>query len=607
MRSGSSSGKTLKAMLRYTILIMMAAIAVMPASAQSTETKGRAERLESESMRLLDELVTEAGTIENKEVRVKLLVEALEIYWDRNNAKARNLLDDLTNQVAALSMETAGESDQASNRNFRERYRIKEIRQRILLFLTGRDARLALRFLQATRQPADPGSPDEDAALEMQMAARIAWQDPEAACRIAEGKLDEDLNPQVVEIFRSLVRHSPVHAVRLGGEMIGKLRSAAVTESYQSLNFIFTMAEALNSRLAPPNGAAATAPLNERDLGSYRQLLRQTLEIIVSNLLKINPEDLNDDSKTDILRSFIIRINSLSAAVDTYLPDRSNAFRARLRQIQSSNDKLNQQIQVADLVKRFEGRSAGELIEMAKSVPPHARDMLYRKAVEMAIEEGDQETAMKIARDELGVIHTEYNGIKRRAAMQAFRKNKFEQALRMLPQGMPDDEKAAVLAVWASVAMEAGNPIVAGDLIVKAKALIGQRTESRKDLETQLAIALTAISTEPDHGFEIAGIAIDRLNRLVAAVLDFVKFESMAGDEFPLEITSRTEQLNQNMVSLLSRLATIDFQRTENILGRWQAREMRIQMGFNVIRKILIGDQAVPREDSGGMSQSNRE
>ncbi|MGE0105170.1 MAG: hypothetical protein AB7H86_18110 [Blastocatellales bacterium] len=602
MRSGSSSGKTLKAMLRYTILIMMAAIAVMPASAQSTETKGRAERLESESMRLLDELVTEAGAIENQEVRVKLLVEALEIYWDRDNTKARNLLNDLTIQIVALLIDAARENRQNMEFRFRAGSNVKEIRERILLFLSGKDTRSALQFLQATRQPVRLGSPDEDAALEMQMAARIASQDPETAYRIAEGKLDKNLHPQVTEIFKSLVRDSPAHALRLGGEMNSKLRSSVITENYQSINFILNMVEALNTRLE--KGASGAPPLNERDTESFRQLLRETLEILVRNVLTITPAGFEDNSKADTLRFFMIRINEWYSAVDKYLPNRSAAVRARVRQIQSLNGKLPQNMLIADFEKQVEGKSVDVILEMAGSAPEEARRTLYQKALEQAIEEGDQETAVKIASEKLEMSDdgpgSQYS-IRRRAAEQAVKKRKYEQALQMLPPDIPDDEKANLLSRWAAAATEAGSPGVAKELIERARALVGQRTESRKDLETQVSIALAAIETDPDHGFETAGIAIERLNRLIASVLDFVKFESMVRDEFPLEIVQQTGQLNQNLVSLLSRLAAVDFQRTENLLGRWQAREMRIMIGFNVIRKILIGEQAVPRENSGGM------
>ncbi len=569
------------------------------------------QAVEKKSLRLLDELVSEVASITHPQTRLALMTSAVELYWDRNEPKARNLVNEVMSQIIALNAEYSGPESAARLGSFSRRSHSMQLRSGMLHFLSKKDSRLALQFLQATRPAQNQNSVsglssvDEDRYLEMELAANIAGNDPDTAYRVAEESLARGLDHQVFEIFNSLAKKSPPHAIKLAGLINSHLQTKNILESYNDINSLFSMLQSLRMQVGGPaekdRKAKTNSNMREQDLDAYRQLIRDNLELMAKTVIRITPADLVEQSRSDQSRTLLTQLQEWIPELDAYLPNRSAAVKAKLAQYKSATHYTPQNNAAAEYIKSTSDKSAREILEMASSAPEDVRSQLHYRALEKAVSDGDAETARQIAREKVGnpVNGLEMlNSLELQAAYRSAKLGKFDEALRLLSADMPDDEKGQLLADWASFAADANNPVAAKKLIDQARALVGDKMESRKQVDTQILIAISSIKTDPDSSFEIAHAAIERLNRVIAAGLEFTRFEGMSENSFGLEFLQITEMTNSKINILISRLARVDFEKTENVLRRWQMPEIRIQMALSVLRDLLINPEPITDKTS---------
>lgn len=573
-----------------------------PADKEAVERQA----VEKKSIRLLDELVSEAASITHPETKLALMTSAVELYWDRDEPKARNLVNEVMNQIIALNAEYSVAESAVRLGRFSRHSPLMRVRSGMLGFLSKKDSRLALQFLQATRPAQNQNSVsgmspvDEDRYLEMELAANVANHDPDTAFRVAEESLASGLDHQVFEIFNSLAKKSPPHAIKLAGLINSHLQSKNILESYNDINSLFSMLQSLRMHVGGPaekdRKTKTNSNMREQDLEAYRQLIRDNLELMAKTVIRITPADLVDQRRSDQTRTLLTQLQEWISELDAYLPNRSAAVKAKLAQYKSATHYSPNNQLAAEFGKNVGDKSAREILELASGAPEEVRPQLYQMALEKAVSDGDTETARQIAREKMGnpVNGLEIlNSIERQAADRAAKLGKFDEALRLLPADMPDDEKGQLLAEWASSAAAANDPVTAKKLIDQVRTLVGDKMESRRQIDTQILIAISSIKADPDSSFEIAHASIERLNRVIAAGLEFARFEGMSENGFGLEFLQFTEMTNSKINILISRLARVDFEKTENVLRRWQMPEIRIQMALSVLRDLLISPEPV--------------
>ncbi|MBK9313188.1 MAG: hypothetical protein IPM55_02900 [Acidobacteria bacterium] len=604
-------------LIRLSMIMIILLVGFGRVCGQTPADKAELERqaIEKKSLRLLDELVTEAASITHPQTRLALMTTAVELYWDRDEPKARNLINEVMNQIIALNAEYSGPESAARLGRMSRRSHPMALRSGMLRFLSKKDSRLALQFLQATR-PAQSlntiygnANVDEDRYLEMELAANIAGNDLDTAYRIAEESIARKLDHQVFEIFNSLAKKSPPHAIKLGGLINSHLQSKNILESYNDINSLFSMLQSLRMQVGGPAGKDSNAKshsgLREQDLDAYRQLIRDSLELMAKTVIRITPADLVEQRRSDQTRTLLTQLQEWIPEFDAYLPNRSAAVKARLNQYKSATHYTPQNHAAAEYIKSTSDKSAREILEMASSAPEDVRSQLHYRALEKAVSDGDAETARQIAREKVGnpVNGLEMlNSLELQAAYRAAKLGKYDEALRLLSADMPDDEKGQLLADWASSAADANNPVAAKKLIDQARALVGNKMESRKQVDTQILIAISSIKADPDSSFETAHAAIERFNQVIAAGQEFARFEGMGDNDFGLEFLQFTEMTNIKINILISRLARVDFEKAENVLRRWQMPEIRIQMALSVLSDLLINPEPIT-DKTGEMAE----
>lgn len=604
---------------RFTVSFLVALLIFLPAFAQAPlpspkEQKERKE-LEKKALALLEELVNEAMTLRLVENRIYALTTAAEMLWKHNQDRARAMLREAVNQFMAMEQP----ADPDDPRTLQALQLRMEQRTQLLQILAARDASMALDFLRASRLPeagkllgGRGATPDFERQFEAQLAVRIAENDPQMALKIAEENLKEGLNHQVFEIWANLLSRDSKAATKLSGEMISKLKSSDPMKDYQSLSVAFSMLNHLRSQIQAaqksekdsskdPAGTSSSSQSARASLPEMQQTFRDALEIIVSAALKITAAQLLDIQEQGPARNLLTQVQMLLPEIEKHLPMRAAAARAKLAQFDKAFYRPPAQ---PEPFAELENKTSAELVAMAAKSSGEVKEMLYRQAAAKAMEEGDTALARQIAKDFLpnpplgDPIIAE---IEQREREQALKQGKLEEARKGLSRLRSDEERAMALVELALKAEANKDQKSQRLLLEEARSLLGDRMETRLQVEAQLALASACLEVDADRSFGALESAIGRLNVVLNAVMVITKFDQGGGPfgegskdgEMRLgagEFGAVTTNLDQQIVAF----ARKDFDRTVAALRQWQVNEVRLAMSLMLAAGIL-GEEKEPR------------
>jgi hypothetical protein len=577
---------------------------------QTEEEKKAAKELEKKALGLLDETVAEAASLRLAENRVHILAGASDVLWARDEERARALAREAMDQAVAHMREAkekaAQEDGQYFDSRYPRRYNASYLRHMVLNLLTRRDPKLALEFLQLTRslQAADnarnPGEEQQEKALELNLASQIAENDPQTALRIADDYLNGKLDYQVINLWSALQRKDPKVASALTERIISGLKSQDILADYNTSSFALSVLNVLRARAtevanARNNPDAANAPqLNSAEI---QQAYRDALEVVVNATLKITTNNLINQDEANKARGLLVQIPNYLADIEKFLPARAAAVRAKVTQFDRAKYGSPYEKFYAEYGRDLHTKSLQELLALAPKAPQEVRQNVYYQAVNKAIEQGDEETARKIVRENIPdkwQANDLLSNIERRTSDRAVGEGKYAEAMKSLGRMRTDEQRASALAGWASAAAGKGDQKSAREMLDEARSLIGSRMQRSDQLEAQVAVAGVAVNIDPDVSFEIAEAAVERINRLVAANLEIQTFGGMEEGEIRISDGGGWAGYSGSIVPLFSALARKDFDRAVNLLKRWQLNELRLMMSLSIAQNILGGQGVGP-------------
>ena len=578
-----------------------------PGPQQTEEEKKAAKELEKKALGLIDDMVAEAASLRLAENRIHILTGASDILWARDEERARALVREAMDQAVASMREAKEKAAQEDGQYFDSRYPRQYnptyLRQMVLNLLTRRDPKLALEFLQMTRslQAADnarnPGEEQQEKMLELNLASQVAESDPQAALRIAEDYLDGKLDYQVINLWNALQRKDPKAASALTDKIIGSLKSQDVLADYNSSNFVFGVLNVLKSRandIATRNYPdAANAP--QYNSAEMQQAYRDALDVVAAATLKITTNNLINQEEANRARNLLMQMPNYMADIDKFLPARAAAVRAKVAQFDKVKYGNPYEKFYAEYGRDLPTKSVQELLSLAQKAPQEVRQNVYYQAVNKAIEQGDEETARKIVKENIPdkwQANDLLSNIERRTSDRAVGEGKYAEARKTLARMRTDEQRASALAGWASAAAGKGDEKSAREMLDEARSLIGSRMQRSDQLEAQVAVANVAVNIDPDMSFEIAEAAVERINRLVAANLEIQTFGGMEEGEIRIMNGGAWSGYSGSIVPLFAALARKDFDRAVNLLKRWQLNELRLMMSLSIAQNIL-GAQGV--------------
>ena len=605
------------------LLICIPALAQTPAPPQSQkEDKPQKvdKELEKKALALLDELVGEAMSLKLVENRIYALTTAADLFWKRNQDRARALLAEAVNQFMAI--EQPSEPDDA--RSAQMMGIRMELRTQLLQNLAARDSQMALDFLRASRLPdmnmrkmfgGKGGLPDFEQQFEMQLAVRIAETDPRKALQIAEESLKDGVNHQVYEIWANLLDKDPKAAAKLSGEIISAFKSSDLMKGYPQIYVVSSMLSQLRAQMQPSRSATKDSQSSQPPPASQemREMFRELLELVVSTALKVTTAQLLNFNEQDQARNVLTQVQQFLPDIEKYLPSRASAVRAKLAQFDKAF--YRQPVPPAPF-EEMENKSADELIEMADKSQVEFKSMFYHQAATKFIEQGDTERARQIAKDFLSPLDPLMTEIEQKERERALVEGKLEEARKSISRLSSSEERAQALVELAMKAEAKKDQKSQQELLKEAGALLGDQMETRAQVEAQLGLAAASLNVDADHGFEILGSAIDRLNVVLNAVVTITKFDQSGGlngrgvsnamdGEMRLnagEFGNITTNLDRQMLAF----ARKDFDRTVTLLRRWQVDEVRLAMCLTLLDRILGEEKETRFYPPFGLSERGR-
>ncbi len=586
------------------LLICPHALAQTPVQPQSQKED---KELEKKALALLDEVVGEAMSLRLVENRIHALTTAAGLFWKRNEDRARALLAEAVNQFMAIERPTETEGLRAL-----QSIGIRmELRTQLLQTLAARDSRMALDFLRASRFP-DAGklfggkgaSPDFERDFEMQLAARIAENDPRMALQIAEESLKQGVNHQVYEIWANLLNKDPKSAAKLSGDIISAIKSTDASKDYMSMFVATSMLTHLRAQMRPSLSNAKDAP---QPPAEAREMLRDLLELLVSTALKVTAAQLLDFQEQGQARNLLTQVQTFLPDIEKHLPSRAAAARAKLAQFDKA---FHRQTAPQEIFEDMENKSPDELITMAAKSPDETKYMLYQQAAVKLVEQGDTARARQIVKDFLpGDMSWNplFDEIERKERERAMKEGKLEEARKSVSRLGSGEERALALVELAMKAEADKDQKSQRELLKEAGELLGDQMETRTQVEAQLVLAAASLNLDPDRSFEILGSAIDRLNTVLNAVATITRFDytdvaNAMDSEMRLnagEFTNVTNNLDQQLLAF----ARKDFDRTVALLKRWQVNEVRLAICLTLLTRILGAEKV---EDRGSRIEHRR-
>jgi len=605
------------------LLICIPALAQTPAPPQSQkEDKPQKvdKELEKKALALLDELVGEAMSLKLVENRIYALTTAADLFWKRNQDRARALLAEAVNQFMAI--EQPSEPDDA--RSAQMMGIRMELRTQLLQNLAARDSQMALDFLRASRLPdmnmrkmfgGKGGLPDFEQQFEMQLAVRIAETDPRKALQIAEESLKDGVNHQVYEIWANLLDKDPKAAAKLSGEIISAFKSSDLMKGYPQIYVVSSMLSQLRAQMQPSRSATKDSQSSQPPPASQemREMFRELLELVVSTALKVTTAQLLNFNEQDQARNVLTQVQQFLPDIEKYLPSRASAVRAKLAQFDKAF--YRQPVPPAPF-EEMENKSADELIEMADKSQVEFKSMFYHQAATKFIEQGDTERARQIAKNFLSPLDPLMTEIEQKERERALVEGKLEEARKSISRLSSSEERAQALVELAMKAEAKKDQKSQQELLKEAGALLGDQMETRAQVEAQLGLAAASLNVDADHGFEILGSAIDRLNVVLNAVVTITKFDQNGGlngrgvsnamdGEMRLnagEFGNITTNLDRQILAF----ARKDFDRTVTLLRRWQVDEVRLAMCLMLLDRILGEEKETRFYQPFGFSERGR-
>ncbi|MGE0127441.1 MAG: hypothetical protein AB7U82_04965 [Blastocatellales bacterium] len=581
-------------------LVALPALAQTPAPPQSQKEQ---KELEKKALVLLDVLVGEAMSLKLVENRIFALTTAADLFWKHNEDRARALLREAVNQFMLIEQPAELDDPRALQAM---QIRI-ELRTQLLHSISARDSRMALDFLRASRLPdarkmlgSRPASPDFEQQFEMQLAVRIAENDPRMALQIAEESLKEGVNHQVFEIWTNLMGKDSKAAAKLSGEIISTIKASDMAKNYQSMSVAFSMLQYLRTQMQEAQRSAKDSQPAQSQQPSpqeMQQTFRELLDLIVSAALKVTAAQLMDLREQGPARNLLAQVQMLMPDIEKNLTARAGQVRAKLAQFDKAF--YSPPVLTDSFLDDMAGKSPDELVAMASKSQDEFKYMLYRQAATKAAEQGDTARARQIAKDFLpngGLGDPLIAEIDQAEREQALKQGKLEEARKSVSRLRSSEERALALVELARKAEANKDQKSQRELLKEAGEFLGDQMETRAQVEAQLNLAAASLDINADRGFEILGSAIDRLNVVLSAVVSLTKFDQGGGlfggmggameGELRLnagEFGNVTTNLDQQILAF----ARKDFDRTVALLGRWQVNEVRLAMSLTLAEGIL--------------------
>jgi hypothetical protein len=598
--------------------------ASQPSPSTEEQEKEKAER-EKNAYRLLDQVIDEAQSLRLTENRVRIQINAADMLWDQNQARARSLFSLAGESVAELGRTQVAALNRRGNQgggpNFAPpNLRAFQLRQELVLTAARHDATLAYQLLAVTKPTLPLQTTDDprtraiasDESLEQSLLSRVAALDPKLAAQNAEQMLDKGQFPfSLPQVIGQLQRQDPDAANKLIDKVVKRLQSTNLLTSPAAATLAQTM---LVGGPRPPGEPAADSNAKQQPVRGWPAVLEQSvyvdlLSTAVDTALKATPLQNNQRPARPIMgrtnvgqqpqtdaqteqnnaRRLLAGLQQLMPQIDQFLPAKASQVRQKMMEMgMPPNPELPNTAQMFNGVQGEPTTDA--LVQAAATAPPPMQSRIYQQAAYKALEEGDTERARQIATDHLqsNVRDAVMKRIDFREMTKKAEAARIEDVRQAVARLQSDNEKLDLLIQVANDTQKT-NPKLALQVLEDARQITNHRATGYDHFEQQLKVAHAFASVDPARSFVVIDPGISHINELLsaAALLSGFEMNMFRDGEMAIQngngLTSTINRFGQE----LALLARSDFERSEALAGRFQFPEARIMARMAIVQGLL--------------------
>lgn len=606
-------------LLWHCVAIPFLVVALFAQDAKTTEQQKAQAALQEKAVQLLDQLVAEARGLKLPENRLRMLWQAGDLFWPRDEARARTL----------FSQVGAGLSEMLLSQNPTERRYLEllqpalQMRQEFLNLVARRDPKLAYEILLSSRPNLPPtvqnvaSAQNAEANLELSITTQMANSDPKLAVQNAEAALDKGQYPSsLARLLAQLQDKDKDAAAKLKDKLLKRLRAEPMFNNSSASNLSLSLLRpGPRTNAAVPVANPNTISRPALDETGYRELLDLVVTAALTTVPRtqgqampsppvppsptgatpastataIRTEIVNAQTLQNNARNLLSGLQSILPQIDKYAPARAPQVRQKLAEM---GMRTNAVTFTPELNNLMQNGTASDLLKAAPTAgSPEMQTMLYRQAAYKAINEGNMDEARKIAGQHLNENQRE--GVMREAerqqTLQSAAAGKLEDAKQALAAMKTDGERVNWLTQAAALGMKKNDPKLAAQFLDDARLLLGRRAENYQQFDPSLRVARGYAEVDAGRAIEVLTPGIEQLNEMLAAAAVLTGFE--------LRVFKDGEMMLQgggqlgNMVSrygqAIATIARQDFDRAQTAVDQFQRTEARLLARMAIARGIL--------------------
>lgn len=602
-------------------LVAQTATAQPQAQAEQEKEEARKE-LEKKAFALLDEAAGEARGLKLVENRARALSIIAGLFWTRDEQAARLLFKEAIEAIVLLT----GANDPTDPQHYNNTQTISQLRYEMLQTMAQSDAKMALDFLRATRQPQpyiDPGAeyrpPDQELALELNLASRVAAQDPQTAIRMAEESLSKGVSSNLLGVLTQIAAKDPEAASKLTGDIIRKLRPEGLTRDHEMSSValqLLGMTRVKDTTPAPaspsvgPSIVGTSSPISEtrvlvNQVASGSGIIvderarRELIETIAAAALS------NPSNRSGNTYGLFNALQSVMPEVEKYAPTRVAALRRRQAEAERVTDPRNRVWREYQNI--MQQGTIESLLEAAPKAPSQMRDQLYIQAVWKAVSDNNLDRARQIIEN---ISNPQQRAqmlrdIERQLPWKAAEQGNFEAARQMLARLNTIEERVPALIQIANAARTKGDMQTARQLLDEARGLIAGRAQNHAQFYTAIDLASAYAQFDANEAFSVIEMSVGQLNELLdaAAVLNGFGQDAFKDGELKAMGGHMWNDLIRRCASELAVLAPANFERARNIARSFERPDARAMAQLLLAQNLLGG---TPAQNGGRRMNDSR-
>jgi hypothetical protein len=589
------------------------------------QEKEKAEK-EKRAFLLLEQVVDEAQLLKLPENRIRVQINAADLLWQRDQARARTLFSLAADGVTEM-LRSAMDTSITDRRNFNQSRTPAQLRQELVLTVARHDAPLAYQLLASTRQSTPAAavnagrSANSEDNLDQRLLAQVASLDPRLALQNAEQLLEKGQYPRALaEVLAQLKTKDKEAGAKLEDKMLKRLASANLLAAPDAGGLAIGLLQpgprpaessTKNAIDTSTNSAALAQPAYENLLGAaIDAALKATPQSSTNqrgqnrgrgrggagtigggsgvgsiNVTNAAPTDLEIEQGN--ARRLLGGLQMLLPQIEQYLPARAQAVRQKIADLGLGN---NPRAEMAQVINAMQQGTSESMLSAATTAPPAIQSKIYQQAALKAMDEGNAERARQIANEHLDPAAREslLQTLEFREVADKTEANKIDDVRQTLSRLRNDSERIDLLLRLSDVVREK-NPNLATQLLDEAKRFTDVRASGYQRFEQQLKVAEAFKDLQPTRSFEVLEPGIIQLNELLAAAATLSGFEVnvFKDGELPLETRNELSNMVSRYGQTLSLLAKNDFDRAQTMANRFQLAEPRILVRLAIIRGVL--------------------